>query len=151
MNIQEHTTPEKLEKYSFLWSEARLVVTSIALFMGGVSPLLFFLRMPIFYGLIGSLLTFSWIISGISAGYLLYRWDRGGRKLFGKKKQQDTISFFVMVVTGLNMGLAGLFGINIGIFISSNRIVFALTGILYLVTAFYLYKRWNESGKRIFK
>ena len=44
MNIQEHTTPEKLEKYSFLWSEARLVVTSIALFMGGVSPLLFFLR-----------------------------------------------------------------------------------------------------------
>lgn len=150
MTFQEHTTPEKLERYSFLWSEARLVIASIALFLGGVPPVKALNPIPAFYGLISSLLTLAWIISGVAAGYLLYRWHTGGKTLFHEKRQHDTLAFFVMVVSGLNLGLAGLISTNIGMSISSSRLIFTVVGVIYLMAAYYLYKRWNASGQKIF-
>ncbi len=150
MNLQEHTTPERLEHYSFVWSEARLVIASIALFLGGIPPVLAFNPIAAFYGLLSSLLTLAWIISGIAAGYLLYRWKNGGQMLFHEKRQYDTLAFFVMVVTGFNLGLAGLIGKNIGMSIFSNRLIFSIVGVVYLAAVYYLHKRWTESGRRIF-
>ena len=71
--------------------------------------------------------------------------------LFGGKKKQDTISFFIMVISGFNLGIAGILGTNIGMALSSNKIVFVFTGIVYIITAVYLKKRWKSSGKKLFK
>jgi hypothetical protein len=148
--IQEHTTPDKLEEYSFLWSEVRLVVASIALFIGGVPPVIAFNPIPSMYWLIQQLLTVCWIISGAAVAYLLYRWSKGGKTLFGERRPYDTYAFFAMIVTGLNLGVTGLFGRNPGMSVFSGRTIFAIAGAIYLVTAYYLYKRWTESGKKMF-
>jgi hypothetical protein len=147
MNIQEHTTPEKLERYSFLWSEVRLIIAAVALFLGGIPPLLFLIRFP--SGLIITTLTLSWIISGLSAGYLLYRWSKV-RTLFGTKENLDLVAFFVMVVSGINLGLTGIFSTNIGMSISTNGVVFLAVGILYLASAYHLHRRWRANGQKIF-
>lgn len=146
MNIQEHITPEKLEKYSFLWSEVRLVIAAVALFLGGVPPVLLIFSS---IGLVTTLLNLSWIISGLAAAYLLYRWWQV-RTVFGGKERRDLIAFFVMVVSGLNLGVAGIISQNIGMNISSSKIVFIAVGILYLAAAYYLYKRWGANGQKIF-
>jgi hypothetical protein len=148
MDIKAHMTDDKLELYSFYWSEARLLIAALALFLGGTPPFIYYF--PGLYMRTGSLLTLAWIISGVVSAYLIYRWNKGGKKVFGKNVQLDTYAFFVNVVTGFNLGLAGLIGRNIGMSISSNKTVFIIVGILYLVTAGYLWKRWSESGKRLF-
>lgn len=73
MNFEEQMKPDKLERYSFLWSEARLIIGAVALFIGGVPLLLAFNPIPSLSGLLGSLLTLAWIISGLASLYLLYR------------------------------------------------------------------------------
>lgn len=143
--------PATLERYSFLWSEARLIVAAAALFLGGVPPLrLVFPLMVSGYDYAGLLLTIGWIVSGVASLYLAYRWYAGGMVLFGKKDQKDMIAFLVSVVSGLNLGIVGLLGFNIGMSILSNYIVFVAVGVAYLVSAYYLYTRWNANGKKIF-
>ena len=149
MNLEEHTRPDTLERYSFLWSEARLVIAAVALFLGGVPPALKFLPIPALYGLVGSLLTLAWIISGVASAYLLWRWYKT-RTLFGAKETLDTAAFFVMAVSGLNLGITGLFGTNIGMSISSNYVVFFVVGLLYLATAYHLFRRFQVHGQRVF-
>jgi uncharacterized membrane protein len=149
-NIQEHTTPDKLEEYSFRWSEIRMAIAAVALFIGGVPPVIAFNPIPAMYSLIQSLLTLCWIISGAAVLYLLYRWNKGGQTLFGEKRRYDTYAFFTMIVTGLNLGITGLFGRNIGMSIMSGRTVFFVAGVIYVVAVYYLHKRWSESGKRLF-
>ncbi len=149
MDYKKHTTPDSLEKYSFLWSEARLILAAIALFLGGF-PLVFKI-VP--YGLsstTSSLLTICWIISGIASAYLGWKWYTGGQTIFGKKEMKDKIAFLISVVSGINLGLAGILGSNIGMNISSSKTVFIVVGIIYLISAGYLYKRWNESNKKLF-
>ena len=142
MNIQEHTSAENIEKYSFLWSEARLVIAAVALFIGGQPPLLKIL--PGAYGLLG----LFWLVSGVAAGYLLYRWFKV-RTLFGAKEKLDLYAFFVMVVSGINLGLTPLVG-NIGMSLLYNKLVFLVVGVLYLASAYHLYRRWLANNKRIF-
>lgn len=149
MDIKEHTTPSMLEKYSFMWSEARLVVAALALFLGGVPPLYYFLKIPALYGLERSLLQLAWIISGLASAYLLYRWSKV-KTVFGGKNQLDFGAFFVMVVSGINLGLTGILGSNIGMSISSNRGLFLIVGLLYLASLYHLNKRWKENGNKIF-
>lgn len=149
MDIKEHTTPAKLEYYSFLWSEARLVIAAVALLVGGIPPI--FLITPYsLNGIVYSFLTIAWIISGVTAVYLLYRWYSGKQMLFGKKETLDTVAFLVMVVSGINLGLVGIMGTNIGMTILSNKIAFIVTALVYLAAAVHLYRRWNSSGKRLF-
>ena len=150
MSFQEHTKPENLERYSFLWSEIRLIIAAVALFMGGVPPVLAFNPIPAFYGLLSSLLTISWIISGIASGYLLYRWNVGSRRIFGRQNSMDMILLFVMIISGFNLGIAGIFSKNIGMTISSNSLVFIIVGIIYLISAWYLFKEWKKNGRRVF-
>jgi len=150
MNINEHISPAKLEYYSFLWSEARLVIAAVALFVGGVPPLFYFLRIPGLYGLFNTLLTLAWLISGVASAYLLYRWYKGNMTVFGGKEQMDVAAFFVSVVSGINLGLTGLLRNNIGMSITQNQIIYIVVGVLYLAAAYRLYTRWNSSGKKIF-
>lgn len=140
-----NTHPNKFETYSFLWSEARLVIAAVALFIGGVPP-------AVKYGLLASgstVLTMSWIVSGLASVYLLYEYYVH-KKVFPTKKSHDSVTFFISVISGINLGLTGVLGRNFGMSITSNRVVFIVVGLLYLYSAYYLYKRWQESGKRIF-
>ena len=150
MNTKEHANQSNLLKYSFLWSEARLVIAAIALFLGGIPPALAFNPIPGLTGMISSLLTLSWIISGIAAGYLLYQWNNSKRILFGGKKPMDVYAFWVMIISGLNLGLAGIFSTNIGMSISSNRFILFIVGLLYLISAYSLYQRWKEKTGNLF-
>jgi len=149
MDINEHTQPDKLERYSFLWSEARLLIAAVALFIGGIPPIFKITPMGLF-SMVGSLLTLAWIISGVAAVYLLYRWNAGGRMVFGGKEMLNTVAFLVMAVSGLNLGIAGLLNTNIGMTISSNQAVFYVVGLLYLLSAAQLYRGWNASGQKLF-
>jgi hypothetical protein len=146
MDMNEHTQPHNLEKYSFLWSEARLVIAAGALLLGGIPPLTY---LPLPSGLMGTVLTLSWLISGAASIYLLYRWNTGGRLLFGGKDTKDTVAFFVMAITGINLGLVPFMG-NIGMSISSNYIIFVLAAVVYLAAAVYLHRRWKAFGSKIF-
>ncbi len=142
-----------LEKYSFLWSEARLILGAIALALGGVPVVFAILPISGLSSLVGSLLTLAWVISGIASGYMLYRFWTGGKTVFGGTKRHDLISFWVSAVTGLNLGITGVFGTNIGMSIASGalgRIVFTLTAVVYVIVAVHLYRRWIASGKRVF-
>ena len=146
MDIQKHLEPKSLERYSFMWSQARQVIAAVALFVGGV-PVVFYFSFLMF---LATFLTLMWLISGAASGYLLYCWNKKGRRLFGGTDQKDMIAFLVSVATGLNLGFAGLFSTNIGMSISSGRLVFILTGAIYLWTAWHLQKRWKASGMKLF-
>ncbi len=150
MDITHQTQPAQLEKSSFVWSEVRLVVAAVALFLGGIPPVLYFGLPSGLYSLTNSLLQIAWIISGVASVYLLYRWNEGGRKLFGAQLPHDTYAFFVGVVSGINLGLTGLTGNNIGMSFSSNRIVFLVVGVAYLWAANHLWSRWRATGEKLF-
>ncbi|TSC87150.1 MAG: hypothetical protein G01um10148_255 [Parcubacteria group bacterium Gr01-1014_8] len=149
MDIKEHTQPAKLERYSFLWSEVRLVIAAVALLLGGIPPALYLLPIPALYGLIIVLLKLAWIVSGAASAYLLYRWYIGGRKVFGGNDMKDNVAFFVSVISGINLGIVGLLGTNIGMSITSNYIVFVIVALLYLAAAYQLYTRWKSHGEKI--
>ncbi len=151
MAFQDHTRPDALERYSFLWSEARLVVASIALFAGGVPPVSYVvLAVPALFGLVQLGLTLAWIISGLASGYLFYRWWKANRMLFGGKKGADTAAFLVSVISGLNLGVAGLTGANIGMRTFPAYGFLVVAGLAYLVSAYYLWTRWQSCGKKLF-
>ncbi len=149
-HIHHHTQPAQLEKYSFLWSEARLIIAAFALFLGGVPPLRYFLGGQMSYGFINLVLTLSWLISGVASAYMLYRWNENGRMLFGKKQSNDLYAFLVSVVSGLNLGLVAILGRNIGMGISSSYLVFVIVGVVYIISAMHLHRCWKENGGKIF-
>ena len=149
MDIKEHTQPAKLERYSFLWSEVRLVIAAVALLLGGIPPALYLLPIPALYGLIIVLLKLAWIVSGAASAYLLYRWYIGGRKVFGGNDMKDNVAFFVSVISGINLGIVGLLGTNIGMARTSNYIVVVIGALLYLAAAYQLYTRWKSHGEKI--
>ena len=149
MNIHDLSKPEQLEKWSFIWSEARLVIAAVALLIGGIPVLSALLPLPALFGLIRLVLTLSWIISGLASIYLAYRWYTGGRKLFGKQDIKDTTAFFISIITGVNLGLTGIFGNNPGMSLMSGPGIFRITALVYLIVAVYLYWRWKQSGQRI--
>ncbi len=150
MNIQEYNQPHKLERYSFLWSEVRLLVAALALFLGGYPPVMYFLGTPALYGILTVLLKLSWIISGVASAYMIYRWNGNGKMLFGNKNSKDTYAFFVSVISGINLGITGLLQVNIGMSITRSDAIFLLVGIVYIVSSVYLFKRWKANGEKIF-
>ncbi len=147
MDFRNH---HELERYSFLWSEARLLIGALALFLGGVPPIVLLLGGSALVGIVALVLKLAWIASGVAAVYLLYRWYGNGMTVFGGKNLKDTLAFGVMVVSGLNLGIVGLIGTNIGMSIASSRPVFIIVGVVYLFCAYYLYQRWKLHGEKLF-
>jgi uncharacterized membrane protein YuzA (DUF378 family) len=133
MSFKHHTHPDQLEKYSFWWSEVRLVIAAVALLLGGVPPIFLLNPIPSLVGTISALLQIAWIISGVVSVYLLYRWNAVGHKLFGAKVPLDRYAFLVNVVSGLNLGLTGLLHKNIGMSIAYGPLVFLILALIYLV------------------
>lgn len=124
---------------------------AVALFLGGVPPIFKIIGYDSgLYDPASSLLQICWIISGIAAVYLAYRWNQGGRRLFGGHDQRDMYAFLVSIVSGINLGWMGLSDHNIGFSITYNRIVLIIVGVAYVWAAFHLYKRWKESNERVF-
>ncbi len=149
MDIKEHTTPKKLERYAFLWSLLRMVIAALSLFLGG---------MPIYYKVVssssgGGLLTLAWIISGVAAFYLGYLWLQNGKKVFGGD-QKITIFFLIMVVTGINLGWTGIAGNNVGMNLVGYGgvadLILKATAIVYLFVAYTLWNAWNTNGEKLF-
>lgn len=146
MNIEHYTHPHVLERYAFIWSEARLIIAALALFLGGVPPIIYLLPSSL-VGLTSILLKTAWLISGVVSVYLLYRWLHHGQRLFGGTDKRDLVAFLVLVISGINLGLVGLIGRNVGMSISSSYAIFVLVGIVYLVSAYHLYARRRTHGK----
>jgi hypothetical protein len=148
-HMDSHTffQPAQLERNSFLWSEARLVIAAVALFLGGVPPLVRFVG---YSGATLGLLKLAWIVSGVASAYLAYRWYTGGQKVFGGKDQKDIAAFAVSVLSGLNLGWTGLSGNNVGMSIASGSVVFIAAGAIYLVAAWHLWSRWKANHERLF-
>ena len=156
MDIKEHTQPEKLERYAFLWSEARLVLSAITLFLAALSgsaiPLA--IKLTGSYGLMG-ISGLVWILSGIASAYLLYQWFKNGKTVFGGNNQTDRIAFLVSIVFGINLGLAGL-GNNIALGIAYRLpdvitvLSFVVGGLVYLWAAWHLWKGWKANGEHLF-
>lgn len=151
MELKDHTSPDKLLKYSFLWNEVRLVIAALSLILGAV---------PILYRVLASssaynLITIGSVISGLAALYLLYLWYAGGYMLFGGKDKTDLVAFLIGTLSGVHLGLGGLMGTNIimsvlyGTGILLTLAIYA-GGILYLWSAYHLWKRWKASGEAIF-
>jgi len=146
MPTASFTEPKTLERYSFLWSQARQVIAAVALLVGGV-PVVYYFG---FLRFLAPFLTLAWLISSVASGYLLYRWEKGGRRVFGGKDQKDTAAFLISGVTGINLGIVGLLGTNIGMSIASGSGILLVTGLVYLWTAWHLHRRWKEHGERLF-
>jgi hypothetical protein len=148
MDIKSYfSTPAQLERTSFLWSEARLLVAAAALFLGGIPPVVYVLGND---SLIWSLLKIAWIASGAASAYLGYRWYISGQRVFGGKDQKDVAAFAVSVLSGLNLGWTGLSGNNIGMSISYSKTAFLITGVIYVLAAYQLWRRWKASSERLF-
>ena len=150
MDIKHHTHPDQLEKYSFLWSEARLLLAAIALFAGGVPAVYVVAPALGVFPIVRTLLTLGWIISDATSVYLLYRWNAKGRKVFGGDEKKDVAAFWVMIISGVNLGFAGLSGVNIGFSITSARLILIIVAFAYLASAWHLHKRWKSSGEKLF-
>jgi hypothetical protein len=148
MNIQHYTHPNQLERYSFWWSEARLLIAAAALFLGGVPPLIKFGPELGQTGL--GILKLAWIVSGVATAYMLFRWTKNGQRLFGRKERYDLLAFAVTIVSGLNLGIVGLTNVNWGMRMLSGDTVFVLVGLIYIAAAVHLFKRWNSAGARMF-
>jgi hypothetical protein len=150
MNIKEFSQPHNLEYWSFVWSEVRLIIAAIALLIGGVPVLRAILPIAALSGLVNAILIIAWIISGVAAAYLLYRWIKANKTVFSGKQNLDLAAFFVSVVSGLNLGITGVFGNNIGMSIFSSYIFWVIGAIIYLAAAVHLFRRWKACGKKVF-
>lgn len=122
---------------------------AVALFIGGV-PVVWFVMPVGLFGLTRFLLTIAWIISGCASVYLLYRWYKNKQMIFGRKKPLEQVLFLIAAITGINLGIAGLFGQNIGMTIFNSHGLFILMGLADIATAWYLYARWKEAGEKLF-
>lgn len=150
MELKDHTTPDKLLRYSFLWNEVRLVIAALSLLLGA-TPILYRILSSSAFGLI----TIGSVISGLAGLYLLYLWYKGGYMLFGGKDKKDLIAFLIGTLSGVHLGLGGLFSTNIIMSILYNTgIVLTIAiyagGLLYLWSAYHLWNRWKEKGETIF-
>ena len=90
------------------------------------------------------------IISGVAAAYLGWRWYDKKMHIFGGKDNKDSIAFAIAIVTGLNLGITGLIGTNIGMGIIGGRVVFFVAGLIYFWIAYHLYNRWKKNGRMVF-
>lgn len=144
-----HTSPEKLTRYSFFWSEARLVIAAVSLIFGA-TPIVYTIA-P--FSFIIQLIMLAWIISGLASLYLLYRWFSDGWKVFGGKNKTDIVAFAIMVISGINLGIAGLALGNIGMKLTPPAVftvVMIITGLVYLWTAYHLWRRWSATNGALF-
>lgn len=147
MDIKEHTKPKNLLKYAFMWNQIRLVIAAASLILGGFPVVLRIFSSS--SSMVSSLLTVSWIISGLAAAYLFYLWIKGGKKLWGGTDNVDMAAFAIAIISGLHLGIAGVLGTNIGMSVVPSGLltfVMLIAGALYLWSAFHLHNRYRADS-----
>lgn len=150
MNTKNFWAPDNVEKMSFLWSQGRLLVAALTLILGTTPVIFLLLPIPALYGILKLGVSLAWLITGASSVYLFYRWSVGNKKLFNGVDTKDRTAFLVSVISGVNLGIVGLLGTNIGMAISSDRVVLLIVAVLYIVSALHLHKRWKSNGEKLF-
>ena len=150
MDLKTYSNPDQLERFSFIWSMIRLIIAAVALLLGGIPPVFFFIRAQSLFPVLQILLSVCWIISGLAAGYLAYRWFKNDKRLFGEKNLYDMIAFFVLIVSGINLGIAGLTRQNIGMSIFGSRFFFLIGAVIYLAAGVYILRRWRAHNQKLF-
>jgi uncharacterized membrane protein YuzA (DUF378 family) len=60
------------------------------------------------------------------------------------------LAFLLLILSGLNLGFAGVFGLNLGMNITRNPIIFFIIGILYLFAAYQLWTSYQKNKRKIF-
>ena len=138
-----------LERYGFLWSEARLLIAALALLINGVPPI-YLIAPPGLFALARFGLVVSWLVSGAFALFLMYRWHVAKHTLFTKKRTDDMVAFLILGISGLNLGLVPILGKNIGMSFSHNRLAFLIVAAAYIYAAYHLYSRWKSNGEKLF-
>jgi hypothetical protein len=144
MDIQEKIKNKSLLEWAFCWNQLRLVIAGATLILAKQSPILTYLSIPIISPLAMNFMGAAWIISGGAAGYLIYKWNEGGKKVFGGDDKKDVVAFWIAVITGVHLGIAGLTGNNIGFSVVPYEIivpVMIITGVAYFWSAYHLHKR----------
>jgi hypothetical protein len=145
--LQSHA--DTLTTYAFFWTLARLCISVVALLIGSPPALILFSFEPA-YGFAWLFLRLSWIISGVAASYLLYRWLTAKGYVFDKATRKDTIALAVAIVSGLNLGFAGLFGTNIGLSFFTAYLFWLIGAGFYAWSAHHLFTRFRQSGNKLF-
>ncbi len=148
MNFQEHTTPEKLERYSFLYLLLTLAFTMLTLFSGGY-PII--TRVFDYTSGIYSILQLCWLVAGASAGYLAYQFYKHDKKVFGgTESKQVVFAFYFALALGINLGLTAILRDNIFFNILYGQIVYIVFGIASAASAYFLYTAWKAHGETLF-
>jgi uncharacterized membrane protein YuzA (DUF378 family) len=153
MDFKKLTQPDSLEKWSFLWSIVRMCSGTVSFLLGGFPFLQWLLPAGspfVLFRIVGGFITLTWIISGVVTGYLLYRWFTAGKMLFGQKNRLDLVAFAVLIVSGINTGLAGLISWNIGLSILRFYPMLVVAALIDISAAGYLLWKWNKSGRKLF-
>lgn len=144
MDFSQHN----LIKYSFYWLMLLLLFSAGAMFLGARPPV------TLIFGYsssaVWSILDICWIVSGVAAAYLVYQWQQHNRQVFGGRETKDRIAFWFMIVVGLNMGVAGIFGPNLFLNMFENKVVYVVAGGVCLIQAYHLWNRWRKSGEVLF-
>ncbi len=145
--LQAHA--DTLTTLAFFWTLARLGISMVALVIGSPPVLLFFSFAPA-YGFAWLFLRLSWILSGVTAAYLLYRWFNAKGYVFDKATRKDMIALGIAIVSGLNLGVTGLIGTNPGLSVFSAYLFALVAAGAYAWTAHHLYQRFQQSGHKLF-
>lgn len=140
--MNDYLDSVRLDRLAIWWSLVRMVLVASVLLFGAV-PLL---GQLVF---LSPFVPWLWVVSGLFSVYLGYRWFVSDMKLVSHNDLLSTLSFLLVILSGLNLGLAS-FSQNFGMFLvedvlMSDFIVKAV-GVLYLLVAGYLYRQWSESG-----
>ena len=146
MDIQQYTSPDKLERYSFLTLLSALGFSAIALFNGGY-PII---TMILGYSNSYSLLSIAWLVSGAAAVYLSYLYWKNNKKVFGGGDKKSELAFLFALLLGYNLGLTALIRENIFFNIFHGTILFVAFGVLCVVVGYILYTKWKSNDEKLF-
>lgn len=140
MDTNSFTKPENLVQYSFYVTVAGLFLTAFLYLT--TSP---WFAMGYYYGS----LDLFWILAAVAAGYLLYKWFKSDRSIFGGNDVKDVAAFWFLIVMSINQGL--LMSMHMGFYFASFFMGFGplghlLLAALYGYAGYYLVKRWKETN-----
>lgn len=142
---ETHLKPGNLERCAFYWLWGLLLVSALALLVGVNQPHPKFFR-PLYW----PMQELAWLLSGIAAVYLVYRWQQADRQLFPDGKihfvNKDKLAFWLMILTGLNVGLTSVIGHNIFLSLFWDRLIHGVVMIACLAAAYHLHLRYHAVG-----
>lgn len=144
--MNDYLDSVRLDRLAIWWSLMRMVLVASILLFGYV---------PLLGGLsfMAPFVPWLWMVSGLVSIYLAYRWFVSDMKLLNETDILATAAFWLMIISGLNLGLAS-FGDNFGMAIVADvpmsDLILKAVGVAYLLSVGFLYRKWSQSGLLFF-